>query len=329
MKKILFRADAKPSIGIGDLMSLINLSFYFDNNFESYFIIRSYKAGVDLVKKHNLKNIFIIDENLSLNGEVNYINSFIKENSIDIIFFEITERKLSDYHKIDKNIKKIAVNFDENILSNLNLVINWDVEAYKFFDKSKYPKTKFLLGAEYVILPQEFYSQKVKNRATNYPPKKLLIAMGGADEFDFTQKVINSIIKNSLNIELNIIVGSGYEYIDKLNITLKNSKLKFEIKQNITNMLDEYLSADVAISAGGLTSSELVASKTPTILIATYKHQVARCKYFNEQKFAKYLGYREFNEVELIEAIKTPITIEKNNLFNTNIIIKEINELFK
>lgn len=329
MKKILFRADAKPSIGIGDLMSLINLSFYFDEReWESYFIIRSYKAGVELVKKYNLKNIFIIDENLSLDEEIKYINDFIKDNSIDIIFFEITERKLSNYIGID-SIKKVAVNFDGHILNDLDLVIDWDVEAYKFFDTDKYPKTKFLLGAQYVILPKEFYSQKVQNRKLNYPAKKLLIAMGGADELNFTQKVVNSIIKSELDIELNIIVGAGYEHRDELEKTLKSSNLKFGIKQNIKNMLNEYLDADIAIGAGGLTSSELVASKTPAILIATYEHQVARCKYFGEQKFAKYLGFREFNEKELIEAIKNPIKIEKNNLFDTNAIVKEIDELFK
>ena len=59
-------------------------------------------------------------------------------------------------------------------------------------------------------------------------------------------------------------------------------------------MLDEYLSCNIGIGAGGLTSSEMVATRLSTILIATYKHQIARCKYFDKQGWAKYLGYRDF-----------------------------------
>ena len=52
MKRILFRADAKPSIGIGDLMSLINLSFYLNpREWECFFMIKAYSAGIKLAKR--------------------------------------------------------------------------------------------------------------------------------------------------------------------------------------------------------------------------------------------------------------------------------------
>ena len=327
MKKILFRADAAPHIGIGDLMSLINISKYFDKTYEKYFIIKDYKAGVDLVKKYNLKNYFIIDSNILLKDEIIYINDFIDDYNIDMIFFEITEIKLSQYIGIAKKIKKIAVNFDGHILDDLDLVIDWDIEAYKFFDTKKYLNTKFLLGAKYVILPKEFYSTKVLNRKQNLNNKKVLIAMGGADEFDFTGKVVDSIIKSNLELELNIIIGSGYEYEDTLKKRLKYSELKYEIKQNITSMLAEYLSCNIGIGAGGLTSSELVATKVSPILIATYEHQIARCKYFDTKGLAKYLGYREFNDNDLAEAILNPIKLTNENIFNTQEIINEIEKL--
>jgi len=314
-KKILFRADAAPNIGIGDLMSLINISKYFDETYEKYFIIKNHQAAVDLVEKYNLDNYFIIDSNISLQDEINYINNTVDSNNIDIIFFEITERKLSEYTGINKKVKKVAVNFDGHILNDLDLVIDWDVEAHKFFDTEKYPNTKFLLGHKYVILPKEFYS------------KKVLVAIGGADEFDFTGRVVEIIIKSQLNIELNIIIGSGYEYKDKLEDKLTNSALKYQIKQNINNMLDEYSTCHIGIGAGGLTSSEMVAVNISPILIATYKHQIARCEFFDKKGWVKYLGYREFEDSELIEAIKNPIHPYKKNIFNTHAIIDAIEKL--
>ncbi|MCF6330701.1 MAG: hypothetical protein L3I99_04055 [Sulfurimonas sp.] len=330
MKKILFRADAAPHIGIGDLMSLINISKYFDKTYEKYFIIKDYKAGVELVKKYDLQNCFIIDSSTVLKDEITYINNFIDSYDIDILFFEITERKLSEYIGINKKVKKVAVDFDGNILDDLDLVIDWDVEAHKFFDIKKYPNTKFLLGAEHVILPKEFYSKKVLNRKNNFTSKKILIAMGGADEFDFTGKVVDSLIKSKLKIELNIIIGSGYEYKHQLEDKLNNSNsnIKYQIKENIINMLDEYLACDIGIGAGGLTSSELVATKVSPILIATYKHQIARCEYFDEKGWAKYLGYREFSDSVLTDAIINPIKPSDKNIFNTYKIVELIDELF-
>lgn len=327
MKKILFRADAAPHIGIGDLMSLINISKYFDETYEKYFIIKDYKAGVDLVKKYDLENCFIIDSSVPLKDEIIYINNFIDDYNIDILFFEITERKLSEYTGINKKVKKVAVNFDGHILDDLDLVIDWDVEAYKFFDIQKYPNTKFLLGPEYVILPREFYSKKVEIRKSNSINKKVLIAMGGADEFDFTGKVVDSVVKSNLEIELNIIIGSGYEYKDALETRLNNSNMKYQIKQNITNMLDEYLTCDIGVGAGGLTSSELVATKVSPILIATYEHQIARCKYFAKMDWARYLGFKRYNENDLIDAILNPIKPKIANIFNTKALVDEIEKL--
>lgn len=327
MKKILFRGDAAPHIGIGDLMSLINISKYFDNDIEKHFIIKNYKAAIDLVKNYKVKNCEIIDSKLSIEKEIEFINNFIEEKEIDLVFFEITERKLSDYKTISSQVKKVAVNFDGAIPDNLDLLIDWDVEADKYFEPKNYPNTKFLLGPKYVILPKEFYSDKILSRETNFHNKRVLIAMGGADEFDFTTKVVKSIISANLDVELNIIVGSGYEHKEKLDNILKSSRLKYELKQNIINMLDEYLSCDIGIGAGGLTSSEMVATKISPILIATYEHQIARCKYFDKMGWANYLGYRKFKDTDLIEAIMNPIKPNIDDIFNTKVIIDEIKKI--
>ena len=150
--------------------------------------------------------------------------------------------------------------------------------------------------------------------------------MGGADEFDFTRKVVKSILKLNLDVELNIIIGSGYEYKNELEKILQNSSIKYQIKQNLTNMLDEYLSCDIGIGAGGLTSSELVATKVSPILIATYNHQIARCEYFHKKGLARYLGYRDFNDSDLANAILNPIKPIEIDIFNTHKIVMLIDE---
>lgn len=293
MKRILFRADAKPSIGIGDLMSLITLSEYMDN-FECFFLTQATSAAKNIMEKRVLKNVFWLQENTSIQEDVAAINRILDEYTIDVLFFEITERKLTEYKEVKSDIPKVCVNFDGFIPNDMKIVINWDAAARKYYDIDQFPKTKFLLGPKYVILPKAFYTDEIKHRQYSKLRKKILITMGGADELDFTSKVAHTVANEDR--ELIIIVGYGYAQKDKLKDSLNAKGIKHTIKVNVEDMLSEYLSCDFAIGAGGLTSSELVASRTPCALIATYEHQIARCEYFDQESWAKYLGFRSYND---------------------------------
>ena len=323
MRSILFRADANPAIGIGDLMSLITLSEYFDSNeWQCYFMIRAYPASVKLSERIDKNNLTVIDSNASIESEVIQINSFCKKRCIDLLLIEITERPLSEYSSLDTSIKKACINFNSNLLSDLSLVVNWDVDARKYMKQNDAPDAKFLLGPEYVILPKVFYN--LKQRIYKARSETILIAMGGADEHNLTSDIISCLIENKTELNLNIIVGSGYQHIDQLKKTLEKSNLKWKIKHNVKSMLEEYLECDVAIGAGGLTASELVASKTPAILIATYEHQIARCQYFEHKGYVKYLGFRDFDSKELINEINHLKILNGKNIFNTQKVVDEI-----
>jgi len=331
LRKILFRADAAPHIGIGDLASLISLSKYFEKEgWGSHFTIRNYPAGIKLAEKRELKNLTIIDPKVSVKEEINILNALHEKNRFDAIFFEITERAFMEYKGITTEPILACVSFDGSMWEDIDLVVSWAPDAKELFDIAKYPNTKFLLGYEYVVLPIEFCEDtRIKNRTYNEKPKKLLIAMGGADENNITQKVVDVLVNNRMNIELNIIVGSGYTEMHALQESLKSYLGKHEIRQNISNMLDEYLDCDVAIGAGGLTSSELVASNTPALLIACYEHQIERCEFFDKNGWAQYLGFMEFDEKELLSFIGNPIKPSVQNIFNTKAIVDELEKISK
>lgn len=329
MKKILFRADANPSIGTGDLISLVHLSKYFEKDgWETHFIIRDYKSGLAIAEKHKLKNLCIINSDISQKQEVGEINDYINSNGINIIFFEITERSLKDYSKVTNKVKKASVCFDGSITNDIDLVVNWDVDGNNLFDTKRYTNTKFLLGPSYAILPLNFDFKKIASRNFSQKPETLLITMGGADDLNFTQKVIDVLVQNRISLKLKVIIGSGYKYRDDLETSLKKSSIQFEINQNVTNMFEEYMHCDIAVSAGGLTSFELVATGTPAIIIATYEHQIARSTYFDSEELAKYLGFRQFDHEKLIENIISPIKPNKSLKFMPYKILECVNDLF-
>lgn len=328
MKKIAFRADAKPSIGTGDLVSLINLSAYFDRRgWETHFIIRDHKAATELLKSRGIKRSFILDEKIPIGEEVIKINDYVERNGIGVIFFEITERRLAEYNGITDKAVKACVSFDGDLPPGMDLVVDWDVNANEVFGKRKYPDTEFLLGLEYVVLPVEFDFKKIFSRTYKSKPQTLLITMGGADDLNFTEKVVDALLRNNPGFNLNIVIGSGYMFEASLREKLKTSSVKYEIKKNITSMFEEFMNCDAAIAAGGLTSFELIASRTPATLIATYEHQVPRCDYFGNMGWATYLGFRAFDEKALIKSIRNPKTDLPKNVFRTERIEERTDEL--
>lgn len=327
MKKILFRADAYHAIGTGDLVSLIHLSKYFERNgWECHFITKDCAIAVDIANKYKVKNLFLIDPNIRKGEEIALIDSHIGKYAVNVIFLEITDGSLSDYGALKSSVTKACVCFNTRIPANMNLVVNWDVNTEKEFDISKYPETKFLLGPEYVILPCNFDHSLIRNRAHKKIPQTLLISMGGADEFNFTEKIIKVLAEYRVDLKLNVIVGAGYRFRKELEETL-SSFSKYEIKRNITDMFSEYMESDVAIASGGLTAFELIATRTPALLVATYEHQIHRCVYFDKRNMAKYLGFRRFDEKLLAENIQKPATINESFVFSTDKIRKSIDEI--
>ena len=329
MKRVLFRADAKPSIGVGDLMSLIHLSQYFkEDGWDTHLMIRGYQAGLDLVDKHKVNKSVVIEPRCSISEEIRAINEYAEQNCIDLVFFEITERKLSDYKGLSDKFKKACICFDGHILNGMDLVVDWDVEADRFFNPHEHESTRFLLGPEFVILPKIFYSdRRIASRVIKPKARMALIAMGGADENNFTSIVSLFLLINKPNLYLNIIVGSGYQHVNTLNNKLKHISSNYCIKHNVDDMLKQYLMADVAIGAGGLTASELVATRTPCLLMATYEHQIARCRFFDENGYAVYLGYRSFEKGKLIHYIENPLIPENWPIFKTVRILNACNNI--
>lgn len=328
MKRVLFRADAMPSIGTGDLVSLIHLSRYFEKKgWLCSFLIRDYPAGVTLAGKFGLQDVDIIPRDILVEDEVATINRIVEEKKIDLLFFEITQRPLTEYIGIMEGVKKACISFDGKILPDMDLVIDWDVAAADFFEPELYPRTKFLLGPEYVILPLSFDGKIIGDRRFRPKAGKLLICMGGADEFNYTQRVVDILIEYRIRMEVVVILGAGYGFHGDLEHTLTGSGLGYKIKQNVSNMFQEYMECDVAIGAGGLISSELVATRTPSILIATYRHQMARCEYFKSRGWVHYLGYRDFSGEELVSCIEKPREPGEQLPFDTWKIMERVDEL--
>ena len=322
MPKILFRADAEKSIGIGDLMSVIYLSHEFrKNRWECFFAVKDYASASKIIERNKIGNVYLIPCNSTLNDEVREIKKICKDISVDCLFMEITERKLSDYKILGRPTPiKACVNFDGVITDDFDVISNWCVDlSDNLYAGHKNEKKIFILGFENTVLPHYFDWHKINNRIFSKDIRKIIITMGGADEFNLGKKVVKALSKcsNSRDYEIRFIIGPAHDRKKKKDLygAIGKSKFKkFTIYENKNDLFEDYLWADMAFSAGGLSASELVASKTPSLILASKEHQIKRCKYYSQKGWAHYVGYRDkINEKEIIKGLN--YMLENKGLF--------------
>ena len=291
---ILFRADSNTGIGAGDLMSLIYLSETFKNNgWNIFFLTRKYPAGLRIIEKFKIDNVAFIDAEADIEEEVSVINKVILALNISWLVLEITERPLNEYRYISKNVNKIAITFDGPVMHGFKCIVDYcDINSERFRDKSEYADTVFMTGPEFVVLRDDIIKCQTKCREYRQFYKKILLIMGGVDEFNYICRIAGYLIGMNIDRELTIITGPGYKYRRELdNIVACSSNTNCIVKDNIDNMVEEYLQTDIAISAGGLAASELASTKTHSMLLAPFAHQVKRCQYFHSKRWAEYLGH--------------------------------------
>jgi len=293
LKKVLFRADAFPAIGTGDLISSINLAAEFEERcFQTHFFVKDYPASLKIIESRRVERCRIASRNATLEDELAEMDDYMSRNGIELLVLQLNERRDTDYRPLIRKYRTVTINFNGITAPEVGIVINWDSDTEGLFDRNVLKNAKFLLGPEYVILPGKLIETSFQAPRRVRPAGKILIAMGGADELDFTGKIVREFIKSGNNQKLNIVLGAGYSERAGLEKLLEKSGVEYELKINIPDMLAEYMECGYALGAGGLTAYELVTTGTPCYLLALYEHQIGRCSYFHKKGWAQYLGYR-------------------------------------
>ena len=165
-------------------------------------------------------------------------------------------------------------------------------------EKNSIPNHYF--GQDYFILRDEFILSDEK--VVQEEVKNILITFGGVDPNNYTEKVIRTINDycKEKNIQITVISGFGYEKYE----TIK----KYEniiIKQNISNISDYMLGADLIFTSAGRTVYEVASIGTPTIVLGQNEREMTHFFASVEYGFSNLgLGYEVSNEEIMVEFLR-------------------------
>jgi len=133
---------------------------------------------------------------------------------------------------------------------------------------------KLYCGADYCVIGQRFFDRR--SQWVSPAVDKVLITFGGSDPTGITEKTVRALSGVSSLKTVTVLAGPGYQHNDRLHHVIKAaSGPKFYLKENVPDIVSEFLEADVVIAAGGRTAYELAAMGKPAILIPSIDHEVS------------------------------------------------------
>lgn len=135
---------------------------------------------------------------------------------------------------------------------------------------------QILCGAQYALLRPEFKELRTYslNRRKNPAIKQILVAMGGIDKDNATEKVLSVLAKSNAlsSAKLVVVLGSASPWVNDVEEFLKVFP-EAELRVNEKSMADLMADSDLAIGAAGSTSWERCCLGLPTILVVLAENQ--------------------------------------------------------
>lgn len=261
--KIAIITDGDFNLGMGHVYRMLSLANKFIGHEIMFFMSKSRQMGIEKVKQclYNVKTYNKLQELLEL----------IEKYNPQIVINDILDTE-EDYILKLKERDFIIVNFEDlgKGAQYADLVIN------ALYENSNPPPNHFY-GYRYVILRDEFRLWPVKKRIKKNV-SRLLLCFGGVDQNNLTLRSLKAIEQlNMKNIRYSVIVGPGYQYLQKLLSEIKQLKkqgFKVSLYTDVPLMIKHIYDADVMMTSNGRTLYEAACVCTPCISISQNEREM-------------------------------------------------------
>jgi len=304
MKSILIRTLGGQDIGYGHYYRCISLAkaiLYLNKNIDIIFLINN--GLINQIKKTDFK--YIVEDNLEKDYQI------IKKFKVDLVIFDSYLGNNEYLKRIKKQSRLMLIDDNNDIYDSSlpDILYNGNIHAKKLNYNIVKSQLVFL-GAEYLIMREEYWN----NMLHNYADKNgILITTGGTDKYGIALKILYEI--KDLKDNIRVIIGPSYKdtYIKEIE-NVKNENIELIYKPD---SLKEYLShSKIAITAGGTTVYEVLASKSIPVIFSIADNQDLICKELKSmgvQYLGKYPEIEYFRLKDIIRKLKyKELDIDKN-----------------
>jgi spore coat polysaccharide biosynthesis protein SpsF len=278
-RQILFRCDADERIGFGHLYRCIALAEDFR---QSYGYGITFAVASNKVTKTKLQEEGFAVKDVEKEAHAESLDAVINEVKPDAIIFDCLLDLDKDKIEIwrDSGILTVSIDDPTKKRYHVDLLFYPPVPQVELIDKNSLKGT-FYSGWEWVILRKEF-SNISKEKNANKEKPVVLVTMGGSDPKNLTQTCIEALFEIAQTLRVEILLGPGYSYHHELENMLAEFPHEYNINSDLSEPVDLFVKADIAIASFGVTAYELAACGTPSILLSVTEDHATSASTFEK-----------------------------------------------
>ena len=274
-KRIAIVVDASDEIGTGHIYRCLSIASKLVLHDILFLLDESNKFGINLVENNNYP-IKVYD------GTDDLIKC-LRQYSPQIVLNDILDTD-QEYIKTLKDEGYFVVNFEDIGLGSELADVVFD-DLYEHDGNKRNTFTDY----KYYILKDEFYLQPPKTITPDV--NAVLISLGANDSNRVTEKIIDSILVTNYKGRINVNVGADYPDLEGL-IEKYESNNSVQIYQNVSNISEFMLNADLIFSANNTSIYDICSLGVPTICVSQNERQLTHV-FANERNGFVNLGLGE------------------------------------
>jgi len=302
--RIFIRCDGGARLGTGHIIRQLMIAKEVKKKLpysEIEFLMKDIPEGVERVKKEGFP-VKSFPQNIDLLSESKLIFDYLKGKKPNLLIVDILDTS-GEYIKLLKSLGTKIVSFDDHskgkYFSDLRFNIlepGEEIPAFNLFE-----------GPKYVTLDPIYGKYCNREKEIKEEVNRILITFGGSDPGNLTNKVLKALEKADRKLEISVVVGFAFSFIQELKERIEKSKYNINLYKNISpqEMAKLMFESDIGIGAGGLTQYEFVCIGLPAIIICEeVEHQHKLANWFEARGALINLGMgKTLSEKEISENV--------------------------
>ncbi len=303
-KKALLYAEGSKRIGMGHIRRMMLLQDMLRSRygFHTRFITCRNHSADEFLKSYGGHVLHIGD----LTEKKQKINGICDQISLwrpNVFILDVLDENLYycfNLARREKCLSVAIVDYSKPVSISADLVVNGNPALNSM---SRLPgKTSYLLGTNYFIMDPAY--AEVKTPRPSGSVNTVLLTLGGSDHNDLIFKIINALEKVNNELEIVVISSNATGYIERLSQFLKSSKLRTKLYVDVPGLERFWEQVDVAVTAGGNTLFERIASRLPGATVCQLGRQMKIADCFHRLDVNFNLGYGpNLSENDLVEKL--------------------------
>ncbi len=291
MTRIGIRTDANGIIATGHVMRCLAIADALREIGEVPVFITADDSPRVLIQKKGYECISLKSDWQCMNGELENLEQIIKANGIEVLLVDSYFVTKAYFEKLHNLVKTMYIEDLVKEIYDVTAVVCYAGYYEELALEKRYPsQVKLLLGMDYTPLRTVF--SRLPEKKISPEIREMVVLSGGTDKYGFLRRFSLFILETPFfkTLEtIHVICGKYYGEYEELVREFEGSR-KLYFHKEVDNIERYMLSADVAVSAAGVTIYELCAAGVPAIIYTMADNQQKNAEFFMKNGLMEYAG---------------------------------------